>query len=85
MIDNADLNRFERIENQALVFAQYRRATDELVIRHVEADPVLRGTGAADRLMHEIAALARAEGIAIKPLWGYAAAWLRRNASDLIA
>lgn len=85
MIDNRELNRFEREENGALVFALYRRAEGRLVIRHVEAAPVLRGTGAAGRLMREIADHARAESLTIVPLCGYASAWLRRNASDLVA
>lgn len=85
MIDNREMNRFEREENGALVFARYDRTRDALVIRHVEAAPVLRGAGAADRLMREIVDLARAEQTPIVPLCGYAAAWLKRHARDLIA
>ena len=84
MIDDREQNRFVREENGARVFALYRRTGEALVLRHVEADPVLRGTGAADRLMREIEAQARAEGTPILPLCGYAAAWLRRHARDLI-
>lgn len=85
MIDNRELSRFEREENGALVFARFGRAEGRLVIRHVEAAPILRGTGAAGRLMSDIADYARAEKIPIVPLCGYASAWLRRNARDLIA
>ena len=85
MIDNRDQSRFENTENGALVFARYSRDRDLLIIRHVEADPVLRGTGAADRLMREILAKACAEASPIRPLCGYAAAWLRRHAPDVIA
>jgi hypothetical protein len=45
----------------------------------VEAPRPLRGTGAADRLMHGIVAAARAEGRKLAPLCGYASAWLRRK------
>ena len=85
MIDKREQSRFEREENGARVVALYRRDRDILIIRHVEADPILRGTGAADRLMRDIADLARNEAVLIKPLCGYAAAWLKRNARDLIA
>lgn len=85
MIDNREMSRFEREENGALVFARYGRADGTLLIRHVEAAPVLRGTGAADRLMREIAEWARAENTRLVPLCGYASAWLRRHARDLIA
>ena len=51
------------------------------------ADRLLRGTGAASRLMDGIMALARAEGAKVLPLCGYASAWLRRHKEhrDLVA
>jgi predicted GNAT family acetyltransferase len=47
----------------------------------------LRGPGTADRLMRAVAEAARADGVRIVPLCGYAAAWLRRHAEhrDLLA
>lgn len=61
-------------------FAIYRRqGNDTLVIDHVEADPALRGTGAAGRLMEQIVAVAGAEKRQIVPRCGYAASWLRRH------
>ncbi len=70
-----------------LVFADYRRQGSSLVISWVEAALPLRGTGAADRLMHGIAELARDEGRTIIPLCGYAASWIRghRAYRDLFA
>jgi predicted GNAT family acetyltransferase len=85
MQDHSDKQQFERIEQGALVYARYRRDGDRLIIRHVEADPVLRGTGAADRLMRDIADHARSENLLIVPLCGYASAWLRRHAREMIA
>lgn len=84
MIDHHELSRFERTENGAVVFARYSRDRDLLIIRHVEAAPVLRGTGAADRLMQDIVAQARADATRIRPLCGYAAQWLRRYAPDIL-
>ena len=44
-------------------------------------------TGAAGRLMEGVMARARAEGVKVTPLCGYAAAWLRRHKAyaDLLA
>lgn len=77
--DNAAASRFELEVDGAIVFALYRREDGIVVIRHVEAPPALRGTGAADRLMRGVAEIVRAETGRIRPLCSYAAAWLRRH------
>ncbi|HUN52743.1 MAG TPA: GNAT family N-acetyltransferase [Candidatus Sulfotelmatobacter sp.] len=77
--ENAAAGRFELVEDGALVFANYRRQGDRVIVPHVEAAPRLRGTGAADRLMLGIMQLLRAEGARIVPLCSYAAAWMRRH------
>ena len=59
------VGRFERDEGGQVVFANYRRAERRLIIDHVEAPVTLRGTGAAGRLMQDIAAYARGEGLRI--------------------
>ena len=84
--DNRAMNRFELAVGNQTVFADYRRAGRTLVISYVEAPPSLRGTGAAGRLMEGVVEAARAEGLKIVPLCGYAAMWIRRNQhSDLLA
>lgn len=85
MFNNHELNRFEREENDALVFARYSVTGETLLIHHVEAAPKLRGTGAADRLMREIVAHAQNDQKKIFPLCGYASTWLRRHARHIIA
>lgn len=87
MRDNVERSRFEIEEQGHLAFADYRRRGPSLVITHVEAAPPLRGTGAAGRLMQEVADLARREGLKIVPLCGYASAWLKRHRDygDLVA
>ena len=77
--DNPASGRLEMVEAGQIVFADYRRDGRRLIIDHVEAPSALRGTGAAGRLMRLIADHAKQEGLAIVPLCGYAAAWLRRN------
>ena len=57
-----------------------------LTLPHVEADVPLRGTGAAGRLMEQVVAAARADGLKNRPLCSYAVAWMRRHpeAGDLL-
>lgn len=85
--DNRERSRFELEVDGRIVFANYRRAGGRLAITHVEAPPPLRGTGAAGRLMEGVMEQARAEGVKVTPLCGYAAAWLRRHKAyaDLLA
>ncbi len=79
MIDNQDLHRFELEEKGRLVFANYRTHDGRYVLTHVEADPELRGTGAAARLMEAITAYARANGLKLVPRCSYAVAWFARH------
>ncbi len=85
--DNPDEERFELVEDGKLAFAKYRIEGGMLVIPWVEADPALRGRGSAGRLMEGVAAHARERGLKIRPICGYAAAWLKRHPAgqDLIA
>ena len=85
--DNPTRHRFELSENGVLVFCNYRMRDDVVLLTHVEADPALRGSGAAGRLMDGVMATARAAGWKVVPLCGYAAAWLRRHKEhrDLMA
>jgi uncharacterized protein len=80
MRDDAERGRFELEVEGRVVHADYRRDPDALTIFHVYAPPPLRGTGAADRLMAEIAGQARSEGRRIVALCGYARGWLAARA-----
>jgi uncharacterized protein len=82
---NPAKSRYELEVDGRLAFADYQRSGHRLIIPHVEADPALRGTGAAGRLMAKVAETARSEGMKIVPLCSYASAWLRRNDPELIA
>lgn len=61
------------------VFADYAVHGSTRVILHVEADPALRGTGAAGQFMQALAEHARAEGLKLAPRCSYAVAWLKRH------
>jgi predicted GNAT family acetyltransferase len=73
------LGRLEMDVDGHVVFADYRQVDGALVIDHVEAPPMLRGAGAAGRLMEALAAHARLSGQTVIPICGYAAAWLKRH------
>jgi predicted GNAT family acetyltransferase len=77
--DNAARGRFELTEHGLTAYASYRRSGDVLAIPYVEAPMALRGTGAAGRLMTEVARHARAHQLKVAPVCSYAVAWFRRN------
>ena len=85
--DNRSRGRFELQVGGHLAVADYHRRDGVLTIPHVEADMPLRGTGAAGRLMERVMTAARAEGAKIRPLCGFAVAWMRRHPEndDLLA
>ncbi|WP_346427411.1 GNAT family N-acetyltransferase [Caulobacter sp. 17J65-9] len=71
--------RFEWPMDGGEVWARYSRDGDTLAVLHVEADPALRGTGAAGRFMQALVEWARAEGVKLRPVCSYAAVWLQRS------
>ena len=79
--------RFELVEDGKLVFADYLPEGEVLELTHVEADPALRGSGAAGRLMDGLLAIVRRRGWRVRPLCGYAAAYMKRHPEhrDLLA
>ena len=78
--DNTEKHRFELEENGLLAVADYRiREDGSYALPHVEADPALRGTGTAGRLMTAIVAEARARNLVLVPRCAYAVAWFRRH------
>lgn len=70
-----------------LVFADYAVRGKVRVILHVEADPGLRGSGAAGVFMQALAEHARSHDLRLLPVCGYAVAWMRRHPehADLLA
>ena len=69
------------------VWVDYARQGDTLALLHVEADPALRGAGAAGKVMQALADYGRAEGLKFRPRCSYAVAWFHRHkdAQDLLA
>jgi hypothetical protein len=79
MIDNTAEQRFELEETGLKAWAEYRVRDGKYVLPHVEADPPLRGTGAAGRLMQQIVDHARANALVLEPRCSYARAWFQRH------
>jgi predicted GNAT family acetyltransferase len=77
--DNVSRQRFELVEEGKLAFADYRASGDVLILPHVEADPALRGRGTAGRLMAGVMEIVRERGLKVRPVCGYAVAWLERH------
>ena len=79
IFDNTALSRFELEEEGELAFADYRLEDNLLILPHVEAEPALRGKGTAGRLMGGLLELAREKGWKVRPICGYAAAYIERH------
>lgn len=77
--DNVGGSRYELAEQGHIAYADYKKDGGILHIKHVFAPEALRGSGAAGRLMEAVTVHARAEGLKIIPICGYAAAWLRKH------
>lgn len=77
--NNIDKQRYELKIGEYLAWADYHIENDSLVIPHVEAEPALRGTGAAGRLMERVMEEAKSHNLKIVPLCSYAAAWIKRH------
>ena len=69
------------------VWADYARQGDRRVILHVEAEPELRGSGAAGDFMTRLADHARTHDLKLIPRCAYAVAWFRRHpdAADVVS
>jgi predicted GNAT family acetyltransferase len=78
-MDNPAQGRFELMEEGRLAVADYREVGGVLVLPHVEADPALRGRGAAGRLMTGVLEIARERGLKVRPICGYAVAFIQRH------
>ena len=79
IFDDTVRRRFEQEEAGKLVFASYRLQDGAYALVHVEADPALRGTGAAGRFMEALIAHAREHGLRLAPYCSYARAWFQRH------
>lgn len=85
--NNIAARRYELDHPGGPSFARYRDGEGARAILHVETPAGARGQGHAGRLMDAIVADARAQGMKLTPICGYAAAYFRRRAEarDVLA
>lgn len=85
--DNTSKSQFEIEVEGHTVFARYQLEANHLHILHVESPEALRGKGAAGQLMLALMEHARAKGLKVTPVCGYAVSWIKRNGTfgDILA
>jgi len=80
--DNAEKQRYELAVEDGLVFMDYRRQGDRLLITHTETPPALQGRGLASALTRGMIADVRARGLKIVPLCSFIVDYLARHPED---
>ena len=87
VVHNPAASRFEADIGGQLGVCLYRRAGDLLNLTHTEVPRAAEGPGLAGQLVAATLDWARAEGLRVRPLCGYVAAWIRRHPEthDLLA
>jgi len=79
MKNNTEKSKFELEVDGHLAYASYKIESGVLFIKHVEAAPELRGKGAAGHLMKKIMEFVISKKLKVKPICGYANAWIRKH------
>ena len=79
--------RFEATLKGRLAECSYQRQGDVLVLHHTEVPAALQGQGVAAALVQAALAWARAEGLRVRPVCSYVAAYMKRHpeTQDLLA
>ena len=77
---NAAARRFEARVDGELCVADYRLEDGVMVMPHTEVAGRLQGRGIAAALVKSALDWARAEGLKVRPLCSYVAAYLQRHA-----
>jgi predicted GNAT family acetyltransferase len=79
LTDDSQAQRYEAAFDGGVVFADYGRSGNVISIRQVEAEPQLRGSGAAGAFMQLLVDHAREQGLQLRPICSYAVVWLKRH------
>jgi uncharacterized protein len=80
---NAAASRFEALVDGQLSVCVYHRQGDVLLFTHTEVPPALGGRGIAAALVQAALDWARADGLRVRPLCSYVAAYMRRHPETL--
>ncbi len=76
---NPAASHFELTLQGRLAECSYRRQGDVLVLHHTEVPAALQGQGLAAALVQAALAWARAEGLRVRPVCSYVAAYMKRH------
>ncbi len=76
---NPAASRFETTVDGRPAVCAYRRQGDTLLLTHTEVPPAAQGRGVAAALVKATLDWARAEGLRVRPLCSYVAAYMRRH------
>jgi predicted GNAT family acetyltransferase len=79
VIHNQPAQRFEARVGGELAVAAYRLDGEVMAMVHTEVPEALEGRGIASRLVQAAFDHAQAQGLKIRPLCSYVAAWARRH------
>lgn len=77
--DNEAMGQYELDHEGGPSYARYRDDQGVRAILYVETPAPVRGRGHADRLMAALVIDARAKGVKLTPICGYAAAYFSRH------
>jgi predicted GNAT family acetyltransferase len=78
--DNPARQRFELDVEGHTAFSTYRRADGVLTVMHTEVPTELNGRGIGSKLVRGVLDIARAEGLKVKPLCPFVAAYMDKHA-----
>ena len=79
LIHRAESRRFEWEEDGLMNRVDYLTDGAVMVLTLVEVDPGLRGRGVGARLMGAVMEHVRANGLKVRPICGFAVAYLQRH------
>lgn len=79
VVDRPERQRYELAVEGRVLFADYQRRSDKILITHVETPVALRGRGLAAVLMQGLVDHAEGRGLQIVPVCSYAQDWMGRR------
>ncbi len=77
--DNAERRRFELDADGHVAFSNYRREGDTITFLHTEVPKELEGHGIGSELVRGALEIARAQGLKIKALCPFVAAYIKKH------
>ena len=79
VVHNAEERRFEVRVGTALAVLEYQRVGDRIVFTHTGVPPDLEGRGIGGSLVRSGLDYAREEGLAVRPLCPFVAAYIAKH------